>query len=455
MFHFLISLYKWFAFIVYFHINHKWLLNEYEGVLRLRKEFINLGILGLKLGQYLGSRNDIFSDEHKKVFEDFLSENPSHELSYTNFIINEEIDEIVSREKIYSNISLKQILPHLSLEPIVLGSGSVAQAYRCTINETTPCVLKVLHPQSVELGGEVQAVKYVLKILTTFVKTLINVDWDDFFQSILDQCDLKNEAENMEKFYNIFKDHPMIETPEPMYWSKKFLIMSFCEGKPIVKIDRKSDIYENASRHVCSSYIYSILKNNCGHGDLHPGNVLVKPNGKIAILDYGICLRADDIDMKSFLRSWFKSIISFNYEDLYIVFGFLIKDYDKFNRKINFDTVVIKWIEYYKDKNEANIQNAKTKTGMDFNLIMKELSAFIRINNYIIKGFCFTALLQFFILENYINDNGLGYGKCYMINIFSFMKHNQYYVDNLGYIIHQLYESQIPVTHPDVLDLFP
>ena len=40
----------------------------------------------------------------------------------------------------------------------------------------------------------------------------------------------------------------------------------------------------------------------CLHGDLHGGNLFVQPGGRVALLDYGITGRLDDVKRMAFLR---------------------------------------------------------------------------------------------------------------------------------------------------------
>jgi predicted unusual protein kinase regulating ubiquinone biosynthesis (AarF/ABC1/UbiB family) len=73
--------------------------------------------------------------------------------------------------------------------------------------------------------------------------------------------------------------------------NKYFIIMSFCEGKQLNTLDRKSKEYLSATNIVASSFLHTTYKHNIVHGDLHQGNVLVKDDGTISLIDFGICKR--------------------------------------------------------------------------------------------------------------------------------------------------------------------
>ena len=91
-----------------------------EGGLYLKKKLINLGILGIKLCQYLYTRKDIISEEVKLILEDTLSNN----------VIHTELDTL----KMLSYDENKYINQIKSIEMDILGSGSLAQVHKCHLN---------------------------------------------------------------------------------------------------------------------------------------------------------------------------------------------------------------------------------------------------------------------------------------------------------------------------------
>ena len=134
---------KWFEFLIWFYFyNHKiQTLPLYSKQFKERLE--HLGILGIKLGQYICNREDICSDIMKKELSLFLNHNKIHPIHYTKSILEN------------ANVDLELAE--------VIGSGSMCQVYKCKMKDERSLVLKVRHPEVELLSSEIKVVKMLIK----------------------------------------------------------------------------------------------------------------------------------------------------------------------------------------------------------------------------------------------------------------------------------------------------
>ena len=267
---------KWVYFLIKFKLNYNWITSTLDGGIYLKEKLLNLGIIGIKFGQFLYTRKDIISKETMIGLEPLLSNNSIHS--------EEDTKKMLAYDK--KNYYINNI-HHIEKECI--GSGSLAQVHVCYLKDKPDkkYVLKVAHPCIFELENEIKILKNILNLFGKFKR--INIDWDSFFKNIRVQTDLNNEATNMKKFYDIYKNYEKIDIPELIYNDKYFIVMTYCEGVPMNKLERTSREFKLATNLLAACFFHTIYKYNMCHGDMHFGNILVKPNGFITLIDFGIC----------------------------------------------------------------------------------------------------------------------------------------------------------------------
>ena len=120
----------------------------------------------------------------------------------------------------------------------------------------------------------------------------------EFAQLLLMQLDLTIEAHNLDKFRRNFDPNTSAITfPEPMrpFVSTDVLVESYVEGTPFHLWASAHNPPETSRRRVCSEGVDAVIKmifiDNFVHGDLHPGNIMITPDEKLAFLDAGIAIR--------------------------------------------------------------------------------------------------------------------------------------------------------------------
>lgn len=113
-----------------------------------------------------------------------------------------------------------------------------------------------------------------------------------FRRTIQRELDFRQEGQNIENFRSVLEDFPAVVMPR-IYWrysSVEVLTMEWLDGC-------KARDWQNSDQCVMGSELAENLmlglllpffRSGMFHGDLHPGNVRVMEDGRLAFLDYGI-----------------------------------------------------------------------------------------------------------------------------------------------------------------------
>ena len=405
---------KWILFMFWFSWNYKKIKVDKSYAVSLKSKLENLGIIGIKLGQYLCNRRDVCSDIMKEELKSFLSSNKVHSFMHTKQILDKAgVNDLVIGD--------------------IIGSGSLTQTYLCTKEGSDrKLVLKVMHPEVRTIIHEISALKSILKAFSYFgkFKTLVNVDWNKFFFLIEQQTDLDNEKKYMKKYFDIYTDKlPEIEIPEFIQGNSDYILMSFCEGRQLNEIPRDSELYARAHNKFACSFVHTFFIHQIIHGDIHEGNILVKDNGDISMIDFGICIELTEQQYKGiFATSRFENEPSMETSMEFI--KAVIEPWDVFGNMINMKQLC-------KDSYEEYVKACDGKIQTSINNFFNSLIIFIQKYNVLMKGEILSYFLNMILIE--------GLSPCNeRINMSGFkavvyMKKHPFYLDEMDFLLDEYY----------------
>src|SRR5437667_11529902 len=161
-------------------------------------------------------------------------------------------------------------------------------------------IVKVLRPGVEELvATDVRVVQNVVFVLEQFIdhhiirstRTII----DECSRVIAEEMDFHHEADNVERFGDLFKDSDFVIIPRVYreVTTTRVLVMQFFEGFRVTEVDEilKHNINtQQMIENLIEFYGDQLLVHGFFHADPHPGNILIRTDSRLVSLDYGMVL---------------------------------------------------------------------------------------------------------------------------------------------------------------------
>jgi predicted unusual protein kinase regulating ubiquinone biosynthesis (AarF/ABC1/UbiB family) len=256
-----------------------------------RQTAIKLGVLMIKLGQFLSSRADLLPEQALAVLASLQDEVPAEPFSHVVSVIEEELGKPV--EHIFSYVERK-----------ATAAASLGQVHKAVLASTgAEVAVKVQRPNIEQLVRmDLSSLKFVIRVITRFVDTGTFIDlrgvYREFERTVYEEIDYITEAANCKRFQEMFQDDPNIYIPAVYeeYTTRRVLVLEWIDG---IKINDYSALeaaginrLEVANRTV-QSYFHQFFEEGFFHADPHPGNIFIKPgtpgNGPIIeFVDFGM-----------------------------------------------------------------------------------------------------------------------------------------------------------------------
>ncbi len=246
----------------------------------------------MKLGQILSTDPELVSPE----FAERLSVLQRNAPPMTYKVLCEQIESAFDRP-IHD-------LFH-TFDPVPLGAASIGQVHRAILFDGREVAVKIQYPKIVEsLDSDIKKLSSLLTLARVFTtKARVDSILEEVRETLLREADYSVEAASLVEFRSAASDFmamqskstPKIVVPElvPEFSCGTVLTMEYVKGE---KLDAalpklptpqaRSELIERFLR----LFMYLFHERQLLHGDPHPGNFLVTPEGNLALLDYG-CVR--------------------------------------------------------------------------------------------------------------------------------------------------------------------
>lgn len=252
---------------------------------RVRMSFEELGPTFVKLGQLLATRPDLippeFSEEFKKLHDQVAG------------IPFEEIEKILTT---HFGAPLAEIFAAFDQTP--LAAASIAQVHRARLKDGKSVVVKVQRPgidrvmqddlQILRVLAEL-ADRYIPEIRAYNPKGIV----EEFGRSMEFETNFVIEANNVRRFQANFRNDPDIKIPEVYseYTGRRVLVLEALDGIPMSHsnaLKQEGLDREAVLKRGMKAYMKMVYSDGLFHGDLHAGNVLLMPDSRLGLIDFGI-----------------------------------------------------------------------------------------------------------------------------------------------------------------------
>ena len=272
--------------------------------LRLRGSAERLGPTFIKLGQIISSGEGVFPAELVEEFRKCRDQVPAEDFDVVRRIVEEDFGR-----------TLDEVFESFDTEP--LAAASIAQVHRATLRSVdgpTEVVVKVQRPTVLStVDRDLAAMAWLAPFLIGRIPVtalanppaLVEV----FAQSIVEELDFRLEAENMldvaRSLAELDQRSYVVPRPHPTLVTERVLVMERLSGfnfEDVAGIVDAGVDLDDIVRTGMVGFLEGALINGIFHGDLHGGNLFVQPDGRTALLDYGIVGRLTEPRRVAFLK---------------------------------------------------------------------------------------------------------------------------------------------------------
>lgn len=251
----------------------------------LKETILTLGVSFIKLAQVLATRADFFT-------EDYLADLRA---------IHDEVapmSEADFREAFAR--AFGEVPPFASFNETPLASASIGQVHEARLADGRQVAVKLRRlGVAAMVKSDIRLVRSMLAVFTPFfssaTKNSLEAVLAEFSAMIVKEADLSVELGNLRKFTEAYADRPVrFPTPVPELSNADALVMSFETG---LRIDDKEGLaragipFRQVLDELVGFYIEQMLVRGYFHADPHPGNILVRADGGITLLDFGMVKR--------------------------------------------------------------------------------------------------------------------------------------------------------------------
>ena len=250
---------------------------------RFRQMLVDLGPTFIKLGQLLSARPDMLPVHWVEELSELQDACPPLPLAE----VRREIERGLGRP-------VGELFA--SLEPGPLASASIAQVHRAATHGGEEVVVKVQRPRIRErIDADLGLLYYLARLLEAVVEeTGVYTPTDiveEFDKAIHEELDFAAEARNVREMARASLGLEVLVIPRVHddLSSSTVLTLDYLAGVKVSEITAASGYdLEQVARNIIEAAFRQLFESGVFHGDPHPGNVLILPGNRIALIDFGL-----------------------------------------------------------------------------------------------------------------------------------------------------------------------
>jgi len=252
---------------------------------RLAGLFQSLGPIYIKFGQTLSTRPDLIGTEVADSLKYLQDKLPP--FSYR--IVKARIEERFGQK-------LSDLFDSFDDTPVA--AASIAQVHKAKLKSGEIVAVKILRPNIAQKYEEdIAFLEYGAEVITRFLKKAKRLRPKEvmsvFRQSMNLELNLRSEAAAASRILDNFANDSSLHIPR-IYWNlthDDIIALEWIDGVSIYDreaIKKLGFDPKDIAAKIAVIFFNQAYRDGFFHADLHPGNILVCPNGKVALVDFGI-----------------------------------------------------------------------------------------------------------------------------------------------------------------------
>ncbi len=172
-----------------------------------------------------------------------------------------------------------------------MASASIGQVHKAVWSDGREVAVKIQYP------GADEALRADLKTMQRMVSVLKQLSPGADIEGVVDELiertemelDYRLEADNQRAFAKAYRDHPHFVVPAVVASAPKVVVAEWIDGIPMSVIIREGT---QEQRDLMGTRLFELTYDaprrlEMMHGDAHPGNFMLMPDGRMGVIDFG------------------------------------------------------------------------------------------------------------------------------------------------------------------------
>ena len=178
-----------------------------------------------------------------------------------------------------------------SFDDTPVASASIGQVHKGVWSDGREVAVKIQYP------GADEALRADLKTMQRMVSVFKQLSPGADVQGVVDELiertemelDYRLESDNQRAFAKAYDGHPRFVVPHVVASAPKVMVTEWIDGVPMSQIIREGTPDE---RDLCGTRLIELTfdapsRLGMMHGDAHPGNFMMLPDGRMGVIDFG------------------------------------------------------------------------------------------------------------------------------------------------------------------------
>lgn len=332
--------------------------------IHLRKNFEYLGPTFVKLGQMLSLRFDVLHPIICKELRKLLDDEKEISFRKIKSILEKEYKSPL--EKVFKNF-----------DKVPLATASIAQVHKAQLKNGQKVIVKIRKPEVKERFNEDIEILFSLARFSSILPKIKNLNllgiMEEFSEWTKDELNFLKEGRNIKKFQKNLSCFDFIVIPNfhDELSRENILVMDYLEGvtlneaitaiqdkdDKILKQMKKDNIdLDEFVKKYPEVLLKQIFEDGFFNADPHPANIVLLPNNKIGLIDFGQVGKLNEIQ----LSHLFIGVLGFLEKDVDSLIDLAIEIGKAEKKDLDMDFVREKVYEVLEEVRKSSIDELKS-----------------------------------------------------------------------------------------------